>query len=117
MEKIIAGRKVLIFIMRQGFVPNAVMIGLMIDIGRKVMLMVKVDVIPLSELEDYFIFERLKTELVLKLESIKELSERKLKLVNDLIPLCTKLGMLKDKHRIKLDSDLAKVIRQQRRLG
>lgn len=74
----------------------------------------KVDVIKVSDLDDYFRFEKLRTELVIKLTQIKDITERKLKLMQELKPLCNKIAVLKQKHKIKLEDDLAKEVRKHR---
>ena len=72
----------------------------------------KIDVIKVDDLEDYFRFEKLRTELVIKLTRVKELTEQKLKIMESLKPLCNSIKILKDKHKIKLEDDLVKAVKK-----
>jgi len=72
----------------------------------------KIDIVKLSDLADYFKIERLKTELNMKLLQIHRNTERNLVLTKELKPLCESLQILKDRHKIKLDDDLVKAIKR-----
>lgn len=77
--------------------------------------MARIEVIEVKDLDDYFRFERLRTELVLLLKQIESLSQLKLEKLKRVKEVARSLDILKSKHKIKLEEDLTKVVRKYAR--
>lgn len=58
------------------------------------------------------IFKKLEGILTEKLMSIKRMSELKLKITKELVPLATLLKQIKDKYNFKCDKEMMKEIRK-----
>jgi len=78
-------------------------------------IMARIEVIEVKDLDDYFRFERLRTELVLLLKQIESLSQLKLEKLKRVKEVARSLDILKSKHKIKLEEDLTKVVRKYAR--